>query len=99
VAAAAPTPKQPAAGQVVIRQVKSGTTDVLQLSPADQVKVVTVAHKAAAAGSTDAAQAAHAVGVSPGPAGATRPGALASAANVRGQLQAAAAELVERQVL
>jgi hypothetical protein len=70
---------------------------VLQLSPADQVKVVTVPQKAAAAGNTEAAQAACAAGVTP--ALATKPDALISAANVRGQLQAAAAELVESQVL
>lgn len=94
-AAAAPV-KQPT--EVVIRQVKSTAADVLQLSPADQLKLVGLADSCpSAAGEVLTPAAINARLQQLQAAAASKAGVVASTAHSRGELQAAAARLAEQQ--
>jgi hypothetical protein len=95
-AAAAPV-KQPT--EVVIRQVKSTAANVLQLSPADQLKLVGLADSGpSAAGEVLTPAAINARLQQLQAAAASKTGVVASTAHSRGELQAAAARLAEQQV-
>lgn len=104
-AVAAPV-KQPT--EVVIRQVKGTAADVLQLSPADQLRLVGQAGSGPAAAVGDGCLAAAGRVLTPAAisarlqqlqaTAASKAGVVASTAHSRGQLQAAAARLAEQQV-
>lgn len=104
-AAAAPV-KQPT--EAVIRQVKGTAADVLQLSPADQLRLVGHAGSGPAATVGDGCPAAAGAVLTPAAisarlqqlqaAAASKAGVVASTAHSMGQLQAAAAQLAEQQV-